>query len=178
MSTSTQVRVGQPAPNFKAEAFIAGQKDFKEVSLKDYHGKWVCLYFYPRDFTFVCPTEIKAFAAKEAQFREMKCEIVACSTDSAFVHKAWFERDLQMVKHPVLADTAHSVASSYGVLVEDALRNKQHAGEDDPSIGRAEASVRCEGRRVGPEQSRHVSGCEVARRHRAEARHRELEQGR
>jgi len=112
--------VGLPAPDFKAKAYVAGHNGFKDVALKDFQGKWVCLYFYPRDFTFVCPTEIKGFAGKEAEFRELKCEVVACSTDSEYSHKAWFERDLQVVKHPVLADTAHMVSRSYGVLVEDA----------------------------------------------------------
>jgi alkyl hydroperoxide reductase subunit AhpC len=115
---STSVKVGGLAPEFKAQAYVAGQ--FKEVSLKDYQGKWVCLFFYPLDFTFVCPTEIRAFAAKEAEFKELGCHVIGCSTDSVFSHKAWYERDLKDVKFPVLADTAHHVSSSYGVLLEDA----------------------------------------------------------
>jgi alkyl hydroperoxide reductase subunit AhpC len=111
------LKVGQPAPDFRAKAYIAGQ--FKDVSLKDFQSKWVCLFFYPLDFTFVCPTEIKSFADHEGQFREMGCEIVACSTDSEYSHKAWFERDLQSVKYPVLADTAHHISRDYGVLMED-----------------------------------------------------------
>lgn len=110
-------KVGTPAPEFKAKAYIAGE--FKDVSLKDFKGKWVCLYFYPLDFTFVCPTEIRAFAEKEAQFKEAGCQIVACSTDSEFSHKAWFERDLKEAKYPVLADTAHTISRDYGVLLED-----------------------------------------------------------
>jgi peroxiredoxin (alkyl hydroperoxide reductase subunit C) len=116
---STTVKVGAPAPDFKALAYVAGAKDFKTVSLKDYQGKWVCLFFYPRDFTFVCPTELRAFGEKEAQFRELGCEIIAASTDSEWSHKAWFERDLAQVKYPVLADTAHQIARSYNVLIED-----------------------------------------------------------
>src|SRR6476620_9166739 len=111
---STSLKVGNLAPDFKAKAYVAGQ--FKDVSLKDYQGKWVCLFFYPLDFTFVCPTELRAFADKEAEFRELGCQVIACSTDSEYSHKAWFERDLQNVKYPVLADTAHAISHDYGVL--------------------------------------------------------------
>lgn len=111
------IKVGQAAPEFKAKAYVAG--DFKEVSLKDFHGKWVCLYFYPLDFTFVCPTEIKSFGENEAKFKELNCQVIGCSTDSEYSHKAWFERDLKDVRHPVLADTAHKISRDYGVLIED-----------------------------------------------------------
>ncbi len=114
---STTLKVGNLAPDFKAKAYVAGQ--FKDVSLKDFQGKWVCLFFYPLDFTFVCPTEIRGFATKEAEFKELGCQVLACSTDSEFSHKAWFERDLSEVKFPVLADTAHNVSRDYGVLLED-----------------------------------------------------------
>ncbi|MEO5971407.1 MAG: peroxiredoxin [Bdellovibrionia bacterium] len=114
---STTLKVGNAAPDFKAQAYFAG--DFKEVALKDYKGKWVCLFFYPLDFTFVCPTEIRSFGARESEFKEIGCQVVACSTDSEYSHKAWFERDLKDVKFPVLADTAHTIARDYGVLLED-----------------------------------------------------------
>lgn len=112
------LKVGTLAPDFKAPAYISGQGE-KEVSLKDFQGKWVCLFFYPLDFTFVCPTEIKAFAAHENAFKEAGCQIIAASTDSWHSHKAWFERDLKDVKYPVLADTNHAVSRDYGVLMED-----------------------------------------------------------
>jgi peroxiredoxin (alkyl hydroperoxide reductase subunit C) len=114
---ATGLRVGALAPDFKAQAYQAGQ--LKDVSLKDFQGKWVCLFFYPLDFTFVCPTEIRAFAAREMDFKEQGCQIVAASTDSAYSHKAWFEKDLPEVKFPVLADTAHTISRDYGVLLED-----------------------------------------------------------
>jgi alkyl hydroperoxide reductase subunit AhpC len=112
------LKVGSLAPDFKATAYIAGQ-DQKEVSLKDFQGKWVCLFFYPLDFTFVCPTEIRAFATHENQFKELGCQVIAASTDSWHSHKAWFERDLKEVKYPVLADNNHVVSRDYGVLLED-----------------------------------------------------------
>jgi alkyl hydroperoxide reductase subunit AhpC len=115
--TTNTMQVGKPAPDFRAMAYVAGS--FKEVSLKDFSGKWVCLFFYPLDFTFVCPTEIKSFAQHEAQFKEQGCEVIGASTDSHHTHKAWFERDLKDVKFPVLADTNHSVSKAYNVLLED-----------------------------------------------------------
>lgn len=111
------LKVGSPAPEFKLQAYAAGQ--FKEVALKDFSGKWVCLFFYPLDFTFVCPTEIRAFGQAYTQFKESGCEVLAASTDSVYSHKAWYERDLQEVKFPVLADTAHTLSRDYGVLLED-----------------------------------------------------------
>ena len=114
---SSHMKVGHLAPDFKAPAYVAGE--FKDISLKDYQGKWVCLFFYPLDFTFVCPTEIRAFAQKDAEFKELGCQVVACSTDSKFSHKAWFERDLPEVKYPVLADTNHQISRDYGVLLEN-----------------------------------------------------------
>jgi alkyl hydroperoxide reductase subunit AhpC len=114
---STTLKVGSLAPDFKAKAYVAGQ--FKDLSLKDMQGKWVCLFFYPLDFTFVCPTELRNFASKEAEFKEIGCQLVACSTDSEYSHKAWFEKDLADVKYPVLADTAHHISRDYGVLLED-----------------------------------------------------------
>lgn len=74
------------------------------------------LFFYPRDFTFVCPTEIEGFARHEAEFNKAGCEIVAASTDSVHSHKAWFERDLKTVAYPILADTTHQLSKDYGVL--------------------------------------------------------------
>jgi len=112
------VRVGQMVPDFKANAYVGGET--KQVSLKDYtsQGKWVCLYFYPLDFTFVCPTEIRDFGKSETAFHESKCQVIGCSTDSVYSHKAWFERDLKEVKHPVLADTNHEISRAFGVLLE------------------------------------------------------------
>jgi alkyl hydroperoxide reductase subunit AhpC len=89
---SNTLKVGSMAPDFKAQSYTAGQ--FKDVSLRDFQGKWVCLFFYPLDFTFVCPTEIKSFAEHESEFKELGCQVLACSTDSVHSHKAWFERDL------------------------------------------------------------------------------------
>ncbi len=111
------VKVGEKAPDFTAEAYVNGQ--VKKVSLSDYKGKWVILFFYPSDFTFVCPTEIRGFANSENQFARLNCQILGASTDSAHSHKAWFEHDLKEVKFPILADTNHRISRDYSVLIED-----------------------------------------------------------
>lgn len=113
------IKLNQPAPDFKNPAYQKGVKgDYKEVSLDDYKGKWLVLFFYPRDFTFVCPTEIQGFAKAEAEFKKHNCEILAASTDSVQSHKAWFERDLKDVAFPVLADPTHQLSKDYEVLIE------------------------------------------------------------
>ncbi|GDX62882.1 thioredoxin peroxidase [Candidatus Saccharibacteria bacterium] len=113
------LKLNQPAPAFKQPAYQKGIKDdFTEISLEDYKGKWVILFFYPRDFTFVCPTEIEGFAKMNKDFEKLNTVVVAASTDSVFSHKAWFERDLKDVEFPILADTNHTLSRDYGVLNE------------------------------------------------------------
>ncbi len=111
------VKLGQLVPDFRAQAYQSGE--FKEVKLSDYKGKWVVLFFYPLDFTFVCPTELQGFAKRAEEFEKLDAEILAASTDSQFSHKNWFERDLPEVKYPIIADTTHEVSRLFGVLKED-----------------------------------------------------------
>lgn len=112
------IKVGEPAPDFsKVMAYEAG--DFTNVSLKQFKGKWIVLFFYPRDFTFICPTEIREFAKLEKDFKKHGAFIVGASTDSEHSHKAWFERDLKEVKYPVLADTTQQISREYNVLGAD-----------------------------------------------------------
>ncbi len=110
------MKVGEKAPSFSLEAYVAGES--KKVSSSDFSGKWLVLFFYPRDFTFVCPTELSALAALQPQFENEGAQVIAASTDSYYSHKAWFERDLPTVKYPVLADTGHHLARECGVLIE------------------------------------------------------------
>lgn len=110
--------IGKKAPEFTLEAYQAEQ-GFKKISSADFYGKWIILFFYPRDFTFICPTELREFAKHEIDFKKENAVILAASTDSAHAHKAWFEKDLPEVKYPVLADTAHTLSRDYGVLVEE-----------------------------------------------------------
>jgi len=114
--------IGKPAPEFTAEAVV--DNDFKKVSLSDYKGKYVVLFFYPLDFTFVCPTEIIAFSDRADEFHKINTQLLACSTDSKFSHFAWIQQPrkqggLGEMKIPVLADTNHQISRDYGVLIED-----------------------------------------------------------
>ncbi|RMD51856.1 peroxiredoxin [Candidatus Parcubacteria bacterium] len=114
------IQIGKPAPNFEnIVAYQKGSDDFKKISLSDYKGKWLIFFMYPRDFTFVCPTELRGFAKHQADFKELGAEILAGSTDSEWSHKAWFEKDLPEVEYPILADTTQSVARDYQILNED-----------------------------------------------------------
>jgi len=114
--------IGKPAPIFAGKAVINGV--FKDISSADYKGKYVVLFFYPLDFTFVCPTEIIAFNSKAEDFRKRNCELIAVSTDSHFTHLAWIntprsQGGLGKMNIPLLADKTGQIASSYGCLKED-----------------------------------------------------------
>ena len=116
--------VGNPAPFFKAEALVNGAS--KQVSLDDYKGKWKVLFFYPLDFTFVCPTEIIAYSDAADKFKAMNAELIACSVDSYHSHLAWTKQPrndggLGEVKFPILADLNKKVARDYEVLVNDTV---------------------------------------------------------
>lgn len=86
--------LARPAPSFRGTAVVDGQ--FKEISLDEYKGKYLVLFFYPLDFTFVCPTEIIAFSERADEFRKHGCEVVACSTDSHFSHLAWYVVEIHL----------------------------------------------------------------------------------
>jgi len=113
--------VQQPAPAFKAQA-VMPDGTFKEVSLEDYAGKYVMLFFYPLDFTFVCPTEIIAFSDAAAEFEKRGVQLISCSIDSHFTHLAWrntprAEGGLGDIQYPMLADLNKQIAEDYGVLL-------------------------------------------------------------
>jgi peroxiredoxin (alkyl hydroperoxide reductase subunit C) len=113
--------VCQKAPAFKAQAVVNGA--FKEVSLGDYTGKYLVLFFYPLDFTFVCPTEIIAFSEAAAEFKKIGCEVAAVSVDSHFSHLAWINTPrnaggLGEMKIPLIADLDKSISKNYGILLD------------------------------------------------------------
>ena len=111
------IKIGKQAPVWSnVTAYHKGE--FHKVSLSDFKGKWLVLFFYPRDFTFICPTELKSFSSEKESFKKLNTEIVACSTDSEWSHKAWFERDLPMVDYSILADTTQALSRDYDVLNE------------------------------------------------------------
>lgn len=113
------IKIGKEAPKFEAEAFHEGQ--IKKVSLEDYKGKWVILFFYPADFTFVCPTELGEMADKYEKFKELGAEILSVSTDTAFVHKAWHDSSetIKKIKFPMIADPTHEISWKYNTLIEE-----------------------------------------------------------
>jgi peroxiredoxin 2/4 len=119
------VLVGRQAPNFKADAVVGG--DFKEIQLSDYRDKKnVVLFFYPLDFTFVCPTELHAFQEKYEEFKKRDCELLACSIDSKFSHFAWVttpkaQGGIEGVKYPLLSDIHRTIARDYDVLNDDGV---------------------------------------------------------
>jgi alkyl hydroperoxide reductase subunit AhpC len=115
---SLPIQVGQKIQDFSAQALMA-DGSFKEVKLADYRGKWLVVFFYPLDFTFVCPTEIQGFNKNLDQFKKLNAEVLACSTDSVYSHKAWVEKDLGKVQFPIIGDTGHQVARTFNVLLED-----------------------------------------------------------
>ena len=108
--------VSQKAPDFTADAFVNGE--FKKVSLADYKGKKVVLFFYPLDFTFVCPTEIAAFGKLNDEFQDRDAQILGGSTDSEYVHLAWRQHheDLKDLPFPMLADTKRELSTALGIL--------------------------------------------------------------
>jgi len=113
--------VTQPAPDFKADALVDGQ--FKQISLSDYKGKKVVLFFYPLDFTFVCPTEILAFSDAIEEFKSRNTEVLGVSVDSKFSHFAWTQMDrkeggIKGITFPLIADITKQIARDYGVLLE------------------------------------------------------------
>jgi alkyl hydroperoxide reductase subunit AhpC len=116
--------VTKHAPGFTTQAVVGNE--IKEVSLSDYAGKWVYLFFYPFDFTFVCPTEIIAFSNAADKFRELNTQVLGCSIDSAFVHQRWIETPrkeggLGGITFPLLADVNKNIATAYDVLHDDGM---------------------------------------------------------
>ncbi|KAF2894258.1 hypothetical protein ILUMI_11919 [Ignelater luminosus] len=114
-------KIQEAAPQFKGIAVINGE--FKEINLADYKGQYVVLFFYPLDFTFVCPTEIIAFSDRIEEFKKINTAVIAVSTDSQFTHLAWTnvprkEGGLGEINLPLLADKSGKVSKDYGVLNE------------------------------------------------------------
>ncbi len=112
--------VTRPAPQFQSDAVVG--KDFQKISLEEYKGKWVVLFFYPLDFTFVCPTEITAFSDNYDKFKAAGAEVLGCSVDSKFSHLAWVntprkEGGLGDINYPIVADLTKEIGRDYGVLL-------------------------------------------------------------
>jgi peroxiredoxin (alkyl hydroperoxide reductase subunit C) len=141
--------VGLRAPWIELDAYRRDADGAVTLTAGDLRGRWAVLVFYPRDFTFVCPTELHAFAQLERDFADAGATIVAVSTDSYWSHKAWYETHpaLADATYAVAADTTHALTEAYGILAEDgsALRGTfvvdpdgvlRHATVSDQSVGR------------------------------------------
>lgn len=111
--------VGKPALDFKLNAVMPNGEDFGEVKLSDYKGKWLVMFFYPLDFTFVCPTEIRAYSDRYEEFQKVGADVLGISTDSEHSHKAWIKGDLGKLKFPLASDRTRTAARDYGVLIEE-----------------------------------------------------------
>jgi peroxiredoxin (alkyl hydroperoxide reductase subunit C) len=117
--------IGQQAPTFTAPAVLPDNTIRPDFSLESFRGKYVVLFFYPLDFTFVCPTEILEFDRKLAEFKELGAEVVGVSVDSQFSHLAWKNTPVAAggignVQYPLVADLTKQISRDYGVLLEDA----------------------------------------------------------
>lgn len=142
--------VGKAAPEFKGQAVVNGA--IKEISLNDFSNKWKVLFFYPLDWTFVCPTEITAFSDNIQAFRDLGCEVIGCSVDSQFSHLSWTkqprnEGGLGEIAYPLLADLNKNIAREYGCLNDGGVAFRatyiiddnnvvQHASINNLGVGR------------------------------------------
>ncbi len=116
--------VTKPAPDFTATAVMPDNCFKEDFTLSSYKGKYVCLFFYPLDFTFVCPSEILAFDKRLQEFKDKNCEVIGVSVDSHFTHLAWKNTPVEKggignIQYPLVADLSKKISLSYGVLLED-----------------------------------------------------------
>ena len=110
--------INKEVNDFRVQAYV--DNGFKEVSKADILGKWSVFFFYPADFTFVCPTELEDLANKYDEFQRVGCEIYSVSTDTHFVHKAWHDASdrIKKIQYPMLADPTHALSKDFEVLIE------------------------------------------------------------
>lgn len=113
------VKVSETIPDFTLKAYH--KNDITDISLKDSRGKWLILFFYPADFTFVCPTELEEMAALYPKFTEEGAEVMSVSTDTHWVHKAWHDESdaIKKIDFPMLADPTGALSRAFGVYIED-----------------------------------------------------------
>lgn len=111
--------VGKALPSFKMDAVKGDGSDFISISSQEYRGKWLVLFFYPLDFTFVCPTEITGFSNAIDAFREEGAEVLGVSIDSVHSHKAWIESSLGNINFPLASDITKNVSKDLGILIEE-----------------------------------------------------------
>ncbi|MBN2086755.1 peroxiredoxin [Candidatus Peregrinibacteria bacterium] len=111
-----KLQIGKPAPDFIAEGYFKGNKS--KYSLSDYKGKWVVLFFYPLDFTFVCPTELIELSKRHKEFEENNAQVLGISVDSVYSHEAWL-KEIGEFNYPLLSDMTKKISWEYNVLIEE-----------------------------------------------------------
>ena len=152
--------------DFTVQAY--DNKEFKSVSKKDILGKWSVFFFYPADFTFVCPTELEDLAEKDAQFQNIGCQIYSVSTDTHFVHKAWQDASerIRKIHFPMLADPTHALCRDFQVLIEaDGMAERgTFIVDPDGKIAAYEVTAGNVGRNA-EELLRKVQACQFVREH-------------
>lgn len=158
--------INKEVSDFRADAFHQGK--FTTVSKADILGKWSVFFFYPADFTFVCPTELEDLAEKYGQFQAIGCEVYAVSTDSHFVHKAWHDASdrIRKITFPMLADPTHHLARDFEVLIPaDGMAERgTFIVDPDGKIAGYEVTAGNVGRNAG-ELLRRVQACQFVREH-------------
>ena len=160
--------VRKQAPNFKANAVHKNQ--FVQVDLESYRGKWVVLFFYPMDFTFVCPTEITAMSDNYEKFTERGCEVLGMSVDSEFSHNAWIniprsEGGLGEVKYPLVSDFTKKISEDYGVLLPEGMALRATFIIDPEGVIQFELSHDLSVGRNVDEILRNIDALQFARKH-------------
>jgi peroxiredoxin (alkyl hydroperoxide reductase subunit C) len=112
--------IGDKLPDFKLKAVVSTEKgkEFKELTHKDYEGQWKVLFFWPKDFTFICPTELAEFGRRTKDFADRGAQVLGASTDSEFVHLAWrtHHADLKDLPYPMISDIKHELSAALGIL--------------------------------------------------------------
>lgn len=112
-------QIGQTVPDFEVDLYH--NEGFRKAHLSDYKGKWVIFFFYPADFSFICPTELEEMQANYAKFQELGAEILSVSTDTKFTHKAWHDHSsaIKNITYPMVADPSGELSRSFGVYIEE-----------------------------------------------------------
>jgi len=113
------ININQVIPEFELEVFY--NDEIKKVKLNDYRGKWLILFFYPADFTFVCPTELAELADYYEEFKKLDAEIISISTDTVFAHKAWHDQSpmIKKISFPMAADPSGKLCRAFGTYIEE-----------------------------------------------------------
>ncbi len=165
---ATMLLINTEIKPFKAAAFKPGNKDFVTIDSLELREKWCVFFFYPADFTYVCPTELEDLADNYDEFQSLGVEIFAVSTDSHFCHKAWYDssESIQKIKYTMISDNTFEISRNFNVLREDEGRSERGTFIIDPDGIIKGMEVTCEG--VGRDASsllKKVKAAQYVREH-------------